>query len=320
MAAVAAVLAMAGLGVGVAKAQPSTHASRPSSVALRTPCHTPAGHTTPVCSTQEAQDQVTTLMGTLSDWQANYATFSRSHPGPLDILDYDIATLREEGIDGSGTTVAVIEGWDDANIGAAMASFDAKYDLPPAGGLARLDALVEGVRRAGVPVTVTIEGQPRPLPAVTDLSAFRIIQEALTNTVRHAGPAKATVAVRYGPGDLRIEVTDDGRIGPARGVAERAATGPAPAAVPVPPAGRSADPGLSSAQAAASGPLGVRSSGHGLRGMRERAAVAGGTIQIGPAPSGGFRVVAWFPGQPDASQVPIPAQEPPATQETGGDQ
>jgi len=71
-------------------------------------------------------------MATLSDWQANYSSFSRSHPGPLDILDYDIAPLWEEGIDGSGTTVAVIEGWDDANIGATMTSFDSKYDLPPA--------------------------------------------------------------------------------------------------------------------------------------------------------------------------------------------
>jgi subtilase family serine protease len=71
-------------------------------------------------------------MATLSDWQANYSSLSRSHPGPLDILDYDIAPLWEEGIDGSGTTVAVIEGWDDASIGAAMSSFDSKYDLPPA--------------------------------------------------------------------------------------------------------------------------------------------------------------------------------------------
>jgi subtilase family serine protease len=124
---------MTGLGVGVAKAQPSAGAARPASVALPPPpCHTPAGQTTPVCSTQEAQDQVNTLMATLSDWQANYSSFSRSHPGPLDILDYNIAPLWEEGIDGSGTTVAVIEGWDDASIGAAMSSFDSRYDLPPA--------------------------------------------------------------------------------------------------------------------------------------------------------------------------------------------
>jgi hypothetical protein len=96
------------------------------------PCHTPPGQTTPVCDTQQAQDQVGALLGTLNYWQQNYASFSRSHPGPLDILDYDIAPLWKEGIDGSGSTVAVIEGWDDANIGAAMDAFDNKFDLPPA--------------------------------------------------------------------------------------------------------------------------------------------------------------------------------------------
>ena len=135
MAAVTAVLVMAGLGAGVANAQPSASPAHPASPASQLPpppCHTPPGQTTPVCSTQDAQNQVNTLMATLSDWQANYSSFSRSHPGPLDILDYDIAPLWEEGIDGSGTTVAVIEGWDDPNIGSAMASFDSKYDLPPA--------------------------------------------------------------------------------------------------------------------------------------------------------------------------------------------
>ncbi|HUN36759.1 MAG TPA: sensor histidine kinase [Trebonia sp.] len=144
----------------------------------------------------------------------------------------------------------------------------------PVPGLSRLDALAEGVRRSGVPVTVTVQGEPRPLPAVTDLSAFRIIQEALTNTVRHAGPATARVTVRYGPGDLlHIEVTDDGQ-------------GADPATVGVPP------------------------KGHGLPGMRERATVAGGTIQIGPLPAGGFRVAAWFPSPP----VATPPPSPPATQ------
>jgi signal transduction histidine kinase len=134
----------------------------------------------------------------------------------------------------------------------------------PVPGLSRLDALAARVRQAGLPVTVAVDGEPRPLPAVTDVSAFRIIQEALTNSVRHAGPATATVAVRYGPDDLRIEVRDDG-------------------------AGALARPGEDSGN----GP--VPGSGHGLRGMRERAAAAGATIEIGPLESGGFRVAARFP-------------------------
>ena len=139
----------------------------------------------------------------------------------------------------------------------------------PVPGLARLDTLAARVRQAGVPVTVTIDGEPRPLPAITDLSAFRIIQEALTNTVRHAGPAAAAVRVSYGADDLRVEVTDDGTGAPGR---NGAATGPG--------------------------------TGHGLRGMRERAAAAGGVIEIGPAEPAGFRVAARFPYGPSTIEVP----------------
>ncbi|HEY6789236.1 MAG TPA: ATP-binding protein, partial [Trebonia sp.] len=132
----------------------------------------------------------------------------------------------------------------------------------PAPGLARLDALAAGARQAGLPVTVRVQGEPRATSAVTDLAAFRVIQEALTNTVRHAGPATATVTVAYGPDGLRVEVTDDGTGGAPNGGAP-AADSPA--------------------------------AGHGIRGMRERAAAAGGTIEAGPMAPRGFRVAAWFP-------------------------
>jgi signal transduction histidine kinase len=140
----------------------------------------------------------------------------------------------------------------------------------PVSGLARLDALVAGVRQAGLPVDVAVEGPPRPLPAVTDLAAFRIIQEALTNTVRHAGPATASVLVAYGADDVRLEVLDDGRGGRSRS----GEGNPAPNG---------------------------SGSGHGLRGMRERAAAAGGTIEIGPRADGGFRVAAWFPARDETT-------------------
>jgi len=116
--------------------------------------------------------------------------------------------------------------------------------------LAHLEALVEQVRQAGLPVTLTVEGTPTRLPPGLDLSAYRIVQEALTNALRHAGPASATVMVRYRPGAVELEVADDGR-----GVNGRD------------PAG-----------------------GNGLVGMRERALLFGGELSAGPAAAGGFVV------------------------------
>ena len=82
--------------------------------------------------------------------------------------------------------------------------------LAPQPGLARLDELAESMRAAGLPVEVTVEGEPVELPSGLDLSAYRIVQEALTNTLKHAGPARASVAVTYGPDALDLEVLDDG--------------------------------------------------------------------------------------------------------------
>jgi signal transduction histidine kinase len=126
----------------------------------------------------------------------------------------------------------------------------------PASGLAQLDSLVAGAGATGLEVTTRVEGLPRPLPAGTDLAAFRIVQESLTNVTRHAGPASATVLVRYGPDDLTVRVDDDGR-GPV------AATGPG--------------------------------NGNGIRGMRERVAALGGELTTGVRPGGGFRVQARLP-------------------------
>jgi signal transduction histidine kinase len=126
----------------------------------------------------------------------------------------------------------------------------------PASGLAQLDSLVAGAGATGLEVRTRVEGLPRPLPAGTDLAAFRIVQESLTNVTRHAGPASATVLVRYGPDDLTVRVDDDGR-GPV------AAAGPG--------------------------------NGNGIRGMRERVAALGGELTTGPRPGGGFRVQARLP-------------------------
>jgi signal transduction histidine kinase len=130
----------------------------------------------------------------------------------------------------------------------------------PASGLARLDSLVEGAGATGLEVRTRVEGTPRPLPAGTDLAAYRIVQESLTNVTRHAGPARATVLVRYGPDDLTVQVDDDGR----------GLEPPSAADAPLRP-------------------------GRGLVGMRERVAALGGELSAGPRPGGGFRVLARLP-------------------------
>jgi signal transduction histidine kinase len=133
--------------------------------------------------------------------------------------------------------------------------------VQPAPGLAQLDALVEGARRAGLPITLAVTGERFPLPAAVDLAAYRIVQESLTNVIRHAGPADAAVKLRYHPDEIAIDVTDTGH-GPTAG----------------------------------SGPLAVGgTAGHGQAGMRERAAAVGGTVQAGPRPGGGYQVTARLP-------------------------
>ncbi|MEV7194202.1 sensor histidine kinase [Streptomyces sp. NPDC093510] len=125
----------------------------------------------------------------------------------------------------------------------------------PAPGLDRLPELVEQARSAGLTVDVTTEGAHAKVPPGTDLAAFRIVQEALTNVVRHSGSRHARVLVRHEKASLTLRIDDDG---PAT----------------------SADAG---------------GSGNGLAGMRERAAALDGTIEAGPRPDGGFRVTATLP-------------------------
>jgi signal transduction histidine kinase len=127
--------------------------------------------------------------------------------------------------------------------------------LAPQPSLAHLDSLVLAAREAGLPVELTVEGEPRPLPAGIDLSAYRIVQEALTNSLKHAGPARATVRICYGRAALEVQVWDDGRGANGR----------------------------------------VDGEGHGLIGMRERVALFGGELEVGPRPGGGFRVAARLP-------------------------
>ncbi|WP_312033780.1 histidine kinase [Actinoplanes sp. TBRC 11911] len=128
--------------------------------------------------------------------------------------------------------------------------------LSPQPGLAQLPPLIDRVRDAGIDVTVTGSGVPCPLPAGLELAAYRVVQEALTNTVKHASGASATVDVSYSPDELRITVTDTG-------------------GQPTPDA--------------------AVSTGRGLAGLRERLAVYGGTLQATARLTGGYRVQAHLP-------------------------
>jgi signal transduction histidine kinase len=98
-------------------------------------------------------------------------------------------------------------------LGVLREMADQNPDLAPQPGLSGIDELVDHVRQAGLPVSVRVEGDPRPLPAGIDLSAYRIVQEGLTNALKHAGPASSEVILRYGAREIELEVRDDGRGG-----------------------------------------------------------------------------------------------------------
>jgi signal transduction histidine kinase len=136
-------------------------------------------------------------------------------------------------------------------------SGDHNPELAPVPGLSDLGPLIADMAAAGVTVDVQVDGTVRDLPPAADLSAYRIVQEALTNVVRHAGPTRARVRISYRPAELIVEVTDDGPSGQ-------------------PP------------------PMSRPGSGHGLIGMRERAALFGGELAAGPYEAG-FRVKASLP-------------------------
>ncbi|GII04425.1 two-component sensor histidine kinase [Planobispora takensis] len=174
--------------------------------------------------------------------------------------------------------------------------------------LDRLDELVQRVRGTGLEVSLLIAGEPRPLPPEIGLSAYRVIQEALTNVRKHAGGAGARVVVAYGRDGLVAEIVNDGT---GAGWSESGPTGRDPGGEPREPTGR--DPagggpddrgpdgrgpgghGPDGRGPGGHGPDGRGPGGHGLIGMRERTAMHGGELSAGPLPGGGYAVVARFP-------------------------
>jgi signal transduction histidine kinase len=131
-------------------------------------------------------------------------------------------------------------------------------DRAPQQGLDRLPWLVAQVELAGLPVDLTIGGRPRPLPATLELNAYRVVQEALTNSLKHAQPTRASVLVDYGDQCLYVDVRDEGQ-----------------------GAGHSSGPAMSG--------------GYGLVSMQQRVAMHGGSLDAGPHQGRGFTVSARFP-------------------------
>jgi signal transduction histidine kinase len=138
---------------------------------------------------------------------------------------------------------------------------DEDVALAPQPSIDELDALLDRAREAGLDVDLEVEGERRRVQSSVDLSCFRIVQEALSNTIKHADAAHAHVRLRYGQGEVEVDVTDDGR-------------------------------GIRPTEVA-------NGSGHGLVGMRERVAMLGGHLEAGYRPDGGFGVRATLPLEPE---------------------
>ena len=144
-------------------------------------------------------------------------------------------------------------------------------DLAPQPGLAQIDALVGRVADTGLPVSLETGSLPDGLPPGADLAAFRVVQEALTNVIKHAGKSNTSVKLEYLDGDLIVEVRDSGRLIPAAG--------------PV-----------------------VSGAGRGLLGLRERVTIYGGDLHAGPRPGGGWLVQARIPADPITAPSDSPAK------------
>jgi signal transduction histidine kinase len=164
-------------------------------------------------------------------------------------LAHESDALR--GVEGAGRTALA----EMRRLLAAMRDDGDDLELGPQPGLDSVGSLVAEVERAGLPVALHVEGETAPLPRAVELSAYRIVQEALTNALKHAHANRVDVTLRYGPDELEIEVRDDG----------------------------------SGGGASSNGP------GYGLVGVRERVKIYGGTMTAGAAPDGGFVLDARLP-------------------------
>jgi signal transduction histidine kinase len=207
---------------------------------------------------RELHDVVSHTIGVISVQAGVAAHLLRRRP---DKAAESLAAIRQASDEALGELHAMLGVLRDAD--------DRPPPLAPAPGLAELDALVAQAGRTGLEVRVSVEGEPRRLPPAVDLAAYRVVQESLTNVVRHARASRAEVTVTHRDGCVEVEVVDDGK-----GLES--------------PSGRQVTD--SDRQDRRSG-----RSGQGILGMRERARALGGTLEAGPRPGGGFLVRASLP-------------------------
>jgi signal transduction histidine kinase len=193
-----------------------------------------------------------------------------------------LGLLAPSGEDGPGAAEVAVLGGTTGATGSPVPAEPGGAGgaaLAPQPGMARIPALLARVCGAGMPVKLSVDapaGTPPALPPGIDLAAYRVVQEGLTNVMKHAGPARTTVRIEYRPRDLLITVSDDGP-----------PPGAAPTAAPGPPADSGA---------------------RGLIGLRERIAVYGGELDAGPRPGGGWRLTARIPLEPAAGDLPFPPE------------
>jgi signal transduction histidine kinase len=204
---------------------------------------------------RELHDVVAHTMATINVQAGAAAHVLRDRP---DVAAEALATIKsvsKEGLRELRTILNVLRQADEAD------------PTQPTPGIGQVSGLIDGAVRAGLKTTLTVAGPSRPLSAAVDLAAYRIVQESLTNAIRHAGPATAAVTLAYAEGEFLVEVTDTGLGGLVEGA------------------------GANGSGAGAAG----LSEGLGLAGMRERASSVGGSLEAGPGPGGGYRVAARLP-------------------------
>jgi signal transduction histidine kinase len=240
----------------------------------------------------------------------------------LDEMRRMLGALRQadEGDRRDGAAQAVGGSWAASRTPGLRAGYSEPAPLFPAPGLADLDRLLSRTASAGVRVDVTRCGQPRELPASIDLSAYRIVQEALTNVVKHARTSSCRVLIGYGHDELILEVTDNGAGLPAMagaGASHRGAVvdgGPAMIDMSALPSWSASDDICGGAGDAFGGGHGAGDAfggghgaghafggGHGIIGMRERVSLLGGEFSAGPLPGYGFQVSAHIPLPPGSA-------------------